>query len=78
MDTALSMSSTATAHEAGGHTAHGLARVAERAGMRLVAWSRSAEQKYSREQLAELHERRLEAQRLRADRYRDRALTHLM
>ena len=78
MDTAFSMSSTVSTREAGGHAAHGLARLAQRTGMRLVAWSRNAEQKHSREYLAELHERHLEAQRLRDERYRERALTHLM
>ena len=78
MDTALSMTSTATAHGAGGSAAHGLAGLARRTGIRLVAWSRSAEQKYTREYLAEQHERRLDAQRLRDERYRERALTHLM
>jgi len=78
MDTALSMSTTATARETGAHAAHGLAGLAHRIGVRLVEWSRSAEQKYTREHLAELHERQQEAQRLRNERYRDRALTHLM
>ncbi len=78
MDTALSMSSTATAREADGHAGHGLIGLAQRTGLRLVEWSRSAEQRHSREYLAELHERRRDAQRLRDERYRDRALTHLM
>jgi len=78
MGTALSMSSTASAHEAGRTAARGVAGLARRTGVRLVAWSRSAEQRHSREELAELHERRMEARRLRDERYRDRALTHLM
>ena len=82
MGTALSMSSTASAHEAGRNVAHGLAGLARRTGIRLVAWSRASEQRhtreYTREHLAELHERRLMAARLRDERYHDRALTHLM
>lgn len=78
MDTALSMSSTAPAREFGPHAAHGLAGLAHRVGVRLVEWSRSTEQRHSREYLAQLYERRQEAQRLRDERYRDRALTHLM
>jgi hypothetical protein len=78
MDTALSMSTTATAHETGAHAAHGLAGLAHRIGVRLVEWSRSTEQKYTREHLAELHEGRLEAQRLRDERFRGVALGRMM
>lgn len=53
-------------------------RMARRAGVALVAWSRGVEHRHSREQLAELHERRLEAQRLREERFRDVALSRLM
>ena len=78
MDTALSMSTTATARETGAHAAHGLAGLAHRIGMRLVAWSTSAEQKYTREHLAELHERRLEAQRLRDGRFGNTTIARLL
>lgn len=53
-------------------------RVARRAGVALVAWSRGVEQRHSREQLAELHERRLEAARLREERFRDVTLSRLI
>ena len=49
-----------------------------RAGLALVAWSRGAEQSYSREELAYLHERRREAERLREERFRDVALARLI
>jgi hypothetical protein len=78
MDTALSMSTTATAHETGAHAAHGLAGLAHRIGVRLVEWSRSAEQRHSREDLAELHERRLEAQRLRDERFGNTTIARLL
>ena len=78
MDTALSMSTTATAHETGAHAAHGLAGLAHRIGVRLVEWSRSAEQRHSREDLAELHERRQEAQRLRDERFGNTTIARLL
>jgi hypothetical protein len=78
MDTALSMSTTATARETGAHAAHGLAGLAHRIGVRLVEWSRSAEQKYTREYLAELHERRLEAQQLRDERFGNTSIARLL
>ena len=78
MGTALSMTSTTSAQEAGRDAAHGLAGLAQRIGLRLVEWSHGDEQRHSREHLAELHERRRAAQQLRDERYRDRALTHLM
>ena len=78
MDTALSMSTTATAHETGAHAAHGLAGLAHRIGVRLVEWSRSAEQRYTREHLAELHERRQEAQRLRDERFGNTTIARLL
>jgi hypothetical protein len=77
MDTALSMSTTASAAEVGGHAAHGLAGLARRIGLRLVAWSAADEQRHSREYLAELHERRLDAERLRNERFTSVALTRL-
>ncbi|WP_136708156.1 hypothetical protein [Agromyces sp. H66] len=46
-------------------------RISLRAGLALVAWSRRAERRGSREQLAELHERRREADRLRTELQRD-------
>ena len=44
-------------------------RISRRAGLALVAWSRGAEQRHTREELAELHERRLVAEQLRAERF---------
>jgi len=40
-------------------------RIARRMGAALVAWSRRADRGRTREELAELHQRRLEASRLR-------------
>ena len=53
-------------------------RLARRAGVALVTWSHAAEQRHTREELAELHERRLVAERLREERFRDVALSRLM
>ena len=78
MDTALSMSTTATARETGADAAHGLAGLAHRIGVRLVAWSRSTEQRYTREHLAELHQRRMEARRLRDERFGNTSIARLL
>ena len=78
MDTALSMSTTATARETGAHAAHGLAGLARRTGMRLLAWSGSTEQRYTREHLAELHERQLEARRLRDESFGSTSIARLL
>jgi len=79
MDTALSMSTTtATARETGAHAAHGLAGLAHRIGVRLVEWSRSTEQRYTREHLAELYERQLEARRLRDERFGSTSIARLL
>ncbi|GAA1808945.1 hypothetical protein [Agromyces neolithicus] len=53
-------------------------RVSRRAGLALVAWSRRAEQRHSREHLAEQHERRLVAEQLREERFRAVALARLL
>lgn len=53
-------------------------RISLRAGLALVAWSRRAEQRNSREHLAELHERRVEAERLRTELQRQVMLTRLI
>ena len=55
-----------------------IVRMARSAGFALVTWSRGAEQGHTREQLAELHERRRVADRLRDERFRDVALSRLM
>jgi hypothetical protein len=53
-------------------------RISRRVGVALVAWSRGADRGYSREDLAELHERRLVAERLREERFRAVALGRLV
>jgi hypothetical protein len=53
-------------------------RISRRAGLALLACSRGAERRHSREELAELHERRLVAERLREERFRAVALGRLM
>jgi hypothetical protein len=78
MDTAFPMSTTARAAGSGGHVAHGLAGMAQRIGERLIAWSRADEQRHTREYLAELHERRLEAERLRNERFGSVAVGRFM
>ena len=53
-----------------------------RTGLALVAWSRSHSRsrgaEYSREELAELHERRLVAEQLREERFRAVALGRMI
>jgi hypothetical protein len=53
-------------------------RISRSTGLALVAWSHRAEQRRSREYLAELHERRQEAERLRAERFRAVAVSRLI
>lgn len=53
-------------------------RISRRMGLALVAWSQRAEHRRSREYLAELHERRQEAERLRAERFHAVAVTRLI
>ena len=59
-------------------------RISRRTGLALVAWSRSRSQsrsrsaEYSREELAELHERRLVAEQLREERFRAVALGRMI
>ena len=58
-------------------------RISRRTGLALVAWSRSRTQgrgaeRYSREELAELHERRLVAEQLREERFRAVALGRMV
>lgn len=53
-------------------------RISRRTGLALVAWSHRAEQRRGREYLAELHERRQEAERLRGEVARDVALARLL
>lgn len=53
-------------------------RISRRVGLALIEWSRAAEHRRSREHLAELHERRREAERLRTELQRELMLTRLM
>jgi hypothetical protein len=78
MDTAFtaSGSSPASAPALEGSTL--LERISRRSGLALLAWSRMVEHRHSREYLAELHERRQEAERLREERFRDVALSRLL
>lgn len=76
MNTALSLSSTASATEVGGQAAHGFARLAEWLRLHLFASSRAVRRSLTREELAELHERRLEAERLRDETRRAAYLAH--
>jgi len=80
MNTALVASSAAPA-SAPARTLAGstlLERISRRSGLALLAWSRAVEHRRSREYVAELHERRREAVRLREERFRDVTLTRLM
>ena len=76
MDTALSLSSTTSATEVGGQAAHGFAPLAEWLRVHLFASRRAVRRSLTREELAELHERRLEAERLRDETRRAAHLTH--
>jgi hypothetical protein len=53
-------------------------RISRRAGLALVAWSHRAEHRRGREYLAELHERRQEAERLRGEVVRSVTLARLL
>lgn len=75
MNTALT---TAGAVPVRPHRSSTLGRMARRAGIVLVGWSRTAEHRHTREQLAEMHELRRVAERLREERFRDVALSRLM
>jgi hypothetical protein len=58
-----------------------LLRRISRLGLALLAWSRSAEQRRAaptREELAELHERRMVAAQLREERFRAGALARML
>jgi hypothetical protein len=76
MDTAFIASGPASVRRAGHATL--VERISRRVGLALVEWSRRAEQRRSHEYLAELYERRQEAERLREERFRDVALSRLL
>ena len=76
MDTALIASGTASVRPTGHETL--VERISRRTGLALVAWSRRAEQHRSREYLAELHERRQEAERLRGEVARSVTLARML
>jgi hypothetical protein len=76
MDTALIASGPASVRPMP-HTTL-LERISRRAGLALVAWSQRAEHRRSREYLAEQHERRVVAERLREERFREVALGRMV
>ena len=76
MDTALIAPRLASVRPAGHATL--VERISRRVGLALIEWSRGAEQRRSREHLAELHERRQEAERLHEERFREVALARLV
>ncbi|MDQ2699298.1 MAG: hypothetical protein M3Y46_10935 [Actinomycetota bacterium] len=76
MNTALTTAGVVTGRPHRGATL--IERMARRAGVALVTWSRSAGQRHTREQLAELYERRRVAERLREERFRNVAMSRLM
>lgn len=76
MDTAFTAAEGVTVRPRRSPTPFG--RIAHRAGVALVAWRRGVDRQPSRERLAELHERRLEAARLREEAFRSAALTRLI
>jgi hypothetical protein len=76
MNTALIASGPASVRPI--HPTPLIERISRRAGLALVAWSHRAEHRRSREYLAELHERRQEAERLRDELVRSVAVTRLI
>ncbi|MGW9629466.1 hypothetical protein ACWGST_02090 [Agromyces sp. NPDC055520] len=53
-------------------------RLSRRVGLALVAWSSESERRRSPESLAELHELRQQAERLRNDRFREVTFSRLL
>jgi hypothetical protein len=76
MNTALVGAGHVTVRPVGHRTL--LQRLARRVGLAFAATTRSVEQRYSREELAELHERRLVAEQLREERFRAVALGRMV
>ncbi|MGW4928718.1 hypothetical protein ACWEOH_06140 [Agromyces sp. NPDC004153] len=74
MNTALTISSSAAATEVG--AVHGLARMARAIRAGVLAMTATSRQPLSREELAELHVRRLEGERLRDEMRRSVYLSH--
>lgn len=74
MNSALTISSSAPATEVG--AVHGLARMAHALRARVLAVFAMSRQPLSREELAALHERRVEGARLRDEMRRSVYLTH--
>jgi hypothetical protein len=74
MNTALTISSSAPATEVG--AVHGLTRMAQATRARVLALFATPRQPLSRDELAALHERRLEGARLRDEMRRSVYLTH--
>jgi hypothetical protein len=76
MDTAFIAPGPASVRPAGYTTL--VERISHRVGLALIEWSRGAEQRRSREYLAELHERRQKAERLRGEVVRNVTLARLL
>lgn len=76
MDTALIASGPASVRPMP-HTTL-LERISRRTGLALLAWSRMAGQRPSHEDMAALHERQREADRLREERFRAVAVNRLI
>ena len=74
MNTALTISSSAPATEVG--AVHGLTRMAQAIRARVLAVFATSRQPLGREELADLHQRRLEGERLRDEMRRSVYLTH--
>ncbi|HEY9365079.1 MAG TPA: hypothetical protein VIP55_00475 [Agromyces sp.] len=53
-------------------------RLSRRVGLALVTWSGESDRRRSPEYLAELHERRQEAERLRNERFREVTFSRLL
>ena len=75
MDTALIASGPASVSPIRHSTL--VERISQRVGLAFGGWSRGAEERHSREYLAELHERRQEAERLRGELVRNVTLSRL-
>lgn len=76
MNTAVPIASPVRTPEVGSHAARGLAGLARRIRASVAAWSPAARRPLTRDELAERHERRLEAERLRDETRRAVYLTH--
>ena len=76
MNTALVGAGHVTVHPVGHSTL--VQRIFRRMRVAVAARTRSVEQRHTREELAELHERRLVAEQLRGERFRAVALGRMV